>query len=46
MGYLIAAYVLVVGSLVVYGLWVQAQRRALRRDAARRERAASAARCE
>jgi len=30
-GYLIAAYVVVVGSLVAYGLWIQAQRRALRR---------------
>jgi hypothetical protein len=32
-GYAIAAYVLVIGSLVGYGLWIQAQRRALmRRD--------------
>jgi hypothetical protein len=31
MGYLVAAYVLVVGSLLAYGLWIQAQRRALRR---------------
>ena len=31
MGYLIAAYVVVVGSLLAYGLWIQAQRRALRR---------------
>ena len=31
MGYLIAAYIVVVGSLVAYGLWIQAQRRALRR---------------
>jgi len=38
MGYLVAAYAVVVGSLVVYGLWIQAQRRALRRDAARRAR--------
>jgi hypothetical protein len=30
-GYLIAAYAVVVGSLLVYGLWIQAQRRALRR---------------
>jgi hypothetical protein len=30
-GYLIAAYVVVVGSLIAYGLWIQAQRRALRR---------------
>ena len=37
MGYLIAAYALVVGSLLAYGLWIQAQRRALRRrDEARR----------
>ncbi len=31
MGYLIAAYVVVVGSLLAYGLWIQAKRRALRR---------------
>jgi hypothetical protein len=38
--YLIAAYVLVVGSLVAYGLWVQRERRALiRRE---RERGAAA----
>jgi hypothetical protein len=30
-GYLIAAYVVVVGSLVAYGLWIQHQRRALAR---------------
>jgi hypothetical protein len=30
-GYLIAAYVVVVGSLIAYGLWIQSQRRALRR---------------
>jgi hypothetical protein len=30
-GYLIAAYVVVVGTLVAYGLWIQAQRRTLRR---------------
>jgi len=30
-GYLIAAYALVVGSLVAYGLWIQRQRRALAR---------------
>jgi hypothetical protein len=36
-GYLIAAYVVVVGSLIAYGLWIQAQRRTLRRrDAERR----------
>jgi hypothetical protein len=32
-GYTIAAYGLVIGALVGYGLWIQAQRRALmRRD--------------
>lgn len=36
MGYAIAAYVLVIGSLLVYGLWIQAQRRALKREEARR----------
>jgi hypothetical protein len=30
-GYLIAAYLVVVGSLTAYGLWIQSQRRALRR---------------
>ena len=29
MGYLIAAYALVLGTLLVYGLWVQSRRRAL-----------------
>ena len=29
MGYLIAAYALVLGTLLVYGLWLQSQRRAL-----------------
>ena len=29
MGYLIAAYALVLGTLLVYGLWIQSQRRAL-----------------
>jgi len=43
-GYLIAAYVIVVGSLVAYGLWIQAQRRALRRDEARRAAAAAGSR--
>ena len=33
MSYVIAAYALVIGSLLAYGLWVQAQRRALERDA-------------
>lgn len=32
MGYVIAAYVVVLGSLLVYGLRVQAQRRALSRS--------------
>ena len=36
MGYLIAAYAVVVGSLLAYGLWIQAQRRALRRRAEQR----------
>jgi hypothetical protein len=31
LGYVIAAYIVVVGSLVVYGVWLQAQRRALMR---------------
>jgi hypothetical protein len=39
-GYLIAAYVVVVGSLLAYGLWIQAQRRALRRREALRPRGA------
>jgi hypothetical protein len=29
LGYLITAYVLVLGTLLVYGLWLQSQRRAL-----------------
>jgi hypothetical protein len=29
LGYLIAAYALVLGTLLVYGLWLQSQRRAL-----------------
>ncbi len=33
MGYLIAAYLLVIGTLVVYGIATQVQRRALIRDA-------------
>jgi len=40
-GYAIAAYALVIGSLVAYGLWVQGQRRALMRE--ERERAAGTA---
>jgi len=39
-GYAIAAYAIVVGSLVAYGLWIQAQRRALRRRDAERRPAA------
>jgi hypothetical protein len=31
LGYLIAAYALVLGTLLVYGLWLQSQRRALMR---------------
>lgn len=31
MGYVIAAYLVVIGSLVVYGVWLQTQRRALMR---------------
>ncbi len=31
MGYVIAAYIVVIGSLIVYGVWVQTQRRALMR---------------
>ncbi len=39
MGYVIAAYVIVIGSLAAYGLRVQLQRRALiRQDRAARER--------
>lgn len=38
MGYAIAAYALVIASLVAYGLWIQAQRRALMRE--ERERSA------
>jgi len=39
MGYVIAAYVMVIGSLVAYWLRVQVQRRALiREDRAARER--------
>jgi hypothetical protein len=29
LGYLIAAYALVLGTLLVYGLWLRSQRRAL-----------------
>jgi hypothetical protein len=32
-GYLIAAYLVVIGTLVVYGISIQVQRRALIRDA-------------
>jgi len=34
MGYVIAAYTVVLGSLLAYGVWVHAQRRALMRRAA------------
>lgn len=44
MGYLIAAYVVVVGSLVAYGLWIQHQRRALARRAGARAGEGTAAR--
>jgi hypothetical protein len=39
MGYVIAAYSVVLGTLVAYGLWVEAQRRALKRDAEERREA-------
>jgi heme exporter protein CcmD len=32
LGYVIAAYGVVIGALIVYGLWVRAQRRALRQE--------------
>ena len=32
MGYVIAAYGVVIGALMIYGLWVRSQRRALRRE--------------
>ncbi len=32
MGYVIAAYTVVLGTLVVYGLWIHAQRRNLMRQ--------------
>jgi len=32
MAYVIAAYGLVIGTLVIYGCWVQAQRRQLERS--------------
>ena len=38
LGYVIAAYALVLGSLLAYGLWVQSQRRALRGEGERRPR--------
>jgi heme exporter protein CcmD len=34
LGYVIAAYGVVIGALIGYGLWVRAQRRALRRELA------------
>jgi hypothetical protein len=36
--YVIAAYALVLASLVAYGLWVEVQRRALAREARERAR--------
>jgi len=44
LGYAIAAYAVVVGSLVAYGLWIQAQRRALRRRGPERRDAPPGAR--
>jgi hypothetical protein len=38
-GYAIASYVLVIGALVGYGLWIQAQRRALMRRGGPRDAA-------
>lgn len=38
-GYVVACYVLVIGALVGYGLWIQAQRRALMRRDGRRDTA-------
>ena len=35
LGYAIAAYAIAIGSVVAYGVWVQAQRRALIRQQAR-----------
>jgi len=32
LGYVIAAYGVVIGALLAYGLWVRAQRRALGRE--------------
>ncbi len=39
MAYLIAAYAIVIGSLVAYGLWLQSQRRTEIREARERARA-------
>ena len=36
LSYVIAAYAIVIGSLVGYGLWIQLQRRALIRESAQR----------
>ena len=38
MAYLIAAYAIVIGSLVAYGLWLQSQRRKQIREARGRAR--------
>lgn len=42
-GYLIAAYVVVIGVLAVYGISIQVQRRALIRDAEARHQGPTAA---
>lgn len=34
MGYVIAAYGVVIGSLVIYGLWIQSQRRGISKQEA------------
>lgn len=39
LAYVIAAYVIVVGSLAGYGLWIRAQRRALIAEGSREETA-------
>jgi hypothetical protein len=41
-GYLIAAYVVVIGALAVYGISIQVQRRALIRDAEARRQSPTA----
>ncbi|MCH2172132.1 hypothetical protein MK489_15200 [Myxococcota bacterium] len=44
MGYVIAAYGVVIGSLVVYGLWIQSQRRGVSEQEAAMEARAAASR--